>query len=546
MSKALHAFVGVAIAIASGALFGDVARAEDETLQCVARDSSRAAILRRLRQLSLDLQGRAPTIEEVQRVLDASDLELGLEDEFERMLASEEYLRTMRGHHRSLLWGNLDTVDLVAAQRTIVQLRGTEHWSVRFGDGLHRGKRDLRCLDQEQRDFDADGRPIPIRTFREAECRFDRQPDEMGTCYQEGWVRVNPYWAPDTEIKVCAFDAQPNQGCDPNTNDRRCGCGSDLRHCTSAVSDAMIKTALIEEPLRILDSAIRDGRSYLDVLTDRATVLNGPAAHFYKYLTDHGGVRDQDRVAVAADMESIPDLSFQAEDEWVPAMRGPSHAGPFTTFAYMMRFNTNRARASRFFTAFYCSPFIPSEGGVPAEEAEPNPNLRERDGCASCHTVLEPAAAHWARWRTGTDYGFFGNTMSFQQPRQECFCGPGTDEAQCSNFCNEYYVTADNSHEDEYQQFGARPLARAWLEDSDWKAVDDGPKALMDNDAERLQVAECVIKNLAQHLYGRPIQEGEQRWLRETAAAFANEGYNFTSLVRRLVNEPTRYLTVAQ
>ena len=44
------------------------------------------------------------------------------------------------------------------------------------------------------------GRPLPISTFADPTCTG-------GTCKQEGYVLVTPYWSA-TAIKVCAFDAQ--------------------------------------------------------------------------------------------------------------------------------------------------------------------------------------------------------------------------------------------------------------------------------------------------------------------------------------------------
>ena len=54
---------------------------------------------------------------------------------------------------------------------------------------------------------------------------------------------VKPYWAPDTRVKVCAFDAQKPQflkltngktyDCSRGNGNKACGCGPDLRWCQS-------------------------------------------------------------------------------------------------------------------------------------------------------------------------------------------------------------------------------------------------------------------------------------------------------------------------
>ena len=45
---------------------------------------------------------------------------------------------------------------------------------------------------------------------------------------------------------------------------------------------------------------------------------------------------------------------------------GPAHAGVLTSPAYLLRFQTHRARANRFHVSFLCQPFVAPDGGLPA------------------------------------------------------------------------------------------------------------------------------------------------------------------------------------
>jgi hypothetical protein len=219
-------------------------------------------------------------------------------------------------------------------------------------------------------------------------------------------VSVRPYWDPTTTVRVCAFDAQAHRNrrdgtpCGDLDTDPACGCGADLRYCASPLAEPMIREALADEPARLFEKIIREGRPYHEAFTTPETELNGPSAHFYRYLSGapNPTAATVGLVGFEGRMGDVPDVAFE-DRAWRTVERGEGHAGVLTTPGYLLRFNSHRARANRFHTAFLCDPFVPSAAGIPAEEDEPDPNLRERAGCADCHEVLEPAAAHWGRWR---------------------------------------------------------------------------------------------------------------------------------------------------
>lgn len=502
--------------------------------------------LQLLRQTSLDVRGHVPTYEEYEWVRGAEDSQAAAEGLIAEMLESEDYFSTIREYHQALLWGTLDATilqNLYAAQRSLTP-NGQSNWRLPNMRRRYRGD-NIDCLNELQTQFDAQGRPLPIETYADPVCTG-------GTCRREGYVMVSPYWAPDTEVKVCAYDAQEAatglNGADCSvyhTNDQLCGCGPDLTFCgPNQVSEVnqLVRDSLAQEPARIFQAVVQEGRSYLEAFTTDTTYMNGPVAHYYRHNTGTNTITLGGAVAYDPAITDVPDLPYDDVDTWVPVAREGAHAGAFTTMSYLVRFASNRARANRFFTAFYCDPFVPQQDGLPPEEADPSPNLRERAGCSDCHQQLEPAAAHWARWRTGGTYGLFTpEEVDFMEPRQDCICGDGLPN--CSAFCSTYYVTANNSSDEEFGLYAGLPQAASWLSEQDITNVEKGPVGLIDTDVERDQIAQCAVRNLGEHLLGRELEADDLPWLQEHVDAFEGSGYDYTALVRRLVADE-RYRTI--
>lgn len=500
--------------------------------------------LRLLRQASLDLRGTIPTFEEYEAVRDAADPAAEVDDRIDEMLASEDWFGQVREYHRGLLWSTVDSsiLDNVFHAGRRIRATGADLWRVPSAGRWFRGSSTVVCLDEEQTEFDADGRPVPISTYADPNCDG---PGADGICSQEGYVWVEPFWAPGTEIKVCAYDAQTfalgvnGVPCtDYHTNDPWCGCGESLELCGPDQNglDIPVRDALAEEPLRIFEEVVRTDQPYLAAFTTQTSFVNGPLAHFYEHMTGLSNQAAGGGVTYEAQMGPLPQLDYVADDEWVGVQRDGAHAGVLTTFAYLIRFASNRSRANRFYTAFYCDPFVPPEEGLPPQEEDPPPNLRERNGCDGCHEELEPAASHWGRWRTGGTHGYMSSDeVDFLVPREDCQCGEGTDQATCNFICRSYYVTADNAHPDEYALYGGLPQARAWLNEPELANIEEGPAKLVSTAPQRRQVAACMVKNMAEHLLGRSLDGDDLAWLEDHTEALEADNYRFTEMVRRMV-----------
>lgn len=495
---------------------------------------------RLLRQLTLDLYGRIPTYEEYQALAPEPELSAATID---RLFTSEEYFVGVREYFRGLIWGGLpDDQNVIGTQRLMTRVATTNLHFVGNLRTTFRGRADVTCLDQPQATFDAQGRPVPISTFTDTSCAG-------GTCRQEGYVMVTPYWSP-TAIKVCAYDAQAlatgtgttPPTCGPYTINAGCGCGADLRYCILGAGDpnhVAVRNALADEAPRIFESVVRERRSYFETFTTTRTFVNGPLAHWYRNLSGSSiALRQGGTIGYDLKVPTVPAVPFADRDTWMPIDRDAVHAGVLTTPGFMLRFASNRARVNRWYSAFRCEPFLPPAGGLPPEPPGlPEPNLRVRGACGGCHETIEKAAAHWGRWRNTAQIGYLNPTdVDYSAARPECKPIVGAARA----FCNAYFITRENStHPEELANWEGWPQARAYLSTEEAGAIDRGPAGLVDEPAEQAKVAECAVRTLAQQLLGRELTADETlKWLPGATAAFAASNHDFTALYRSMVDLP--------
>jgi hypothetical protein len=482
---------------------------------------------RYLRQLTLDLYGRIPTVAEYERLHTLEDVTPDIIDE---MVGSEEFYDQLRRYHRGLLWSNLGDDDLVG--QVVERSRNDE-----FPVWLNRGKRDeyrgrdVACLDMEHTNFDAEGRPLPMfENYQEGDCAGG------DGCTMDGWVRVEPYWAPGTTIQVCAFDAQPHtdgtprSNGDPRTCDRSgdddplCGCGPNLRHCTArGVNYDVVHDALLEEPARVFEEVIRRREPYMNAFSSRATAMNGPLSHFYRYLAD-----DADW-----ELKSAPDLPYDAD--WQTVDREDYHSGILTTLGFLRRFASHRARVNRLYTAFLCDPFEAPSGGLPAatDECSMNPDLSSRCGCASCHETIEPATTHWGRWEEGDDFVYLEDINTFNNNCANC------EKGSCSNFCKTFYITRElETTPGSVDTELGKLKTLGWRTEEETAALDAGPSALVSRPEYQQQLARCAVRNFSEQVFGRDLSADERTgWLLEKADAFAASGHDFLEMVKDIVSD---------
>ena len=177
---------------------------------------------------------RADELESIELTDEADTVPEALLDNW---LSSDAFIDQAVRRHRTYFWNNLSQVDMFQPQKEI-RATGNIFWSPRKSRMLRSGSNvQVRCFD-EPAQFDAAGRPVT-------------RLDETGY-RREGWVEVNPYWAPNTTVRVCAFDAQTAQissaGRDCRTgagnNDEECGCGPNLNWCATSGIERRIKRSM--------------------------------------------------------------------------------------------------------------------------------------------------------------------------------------------------------------------------------------------------------------------------------------------------------------
>jgi hypothetical protein len=470
---------------------------------------------RYLRALTFDLAGRAPSNAELDNVLATGAVSEAL---IEELLSDPAFAAQAARLHKSFLWNNLSTVRLTNANFRL-QRSGQLYWR-RNPARNYRGD-NIPCID-EPAQFDQNGGILPI----------------SGT--QEGYVLVQPYWLPEGQtIKVCAYDAQTRlespSGVRCSTraasNEALCGCGANLRWCAINSANDAITNAMSEAMERFILSVFERNEPYSALFDSRRGFMNGPLSFFYQnWLDIPAGLSYR---PLGLDMTQTPILTFNEADNWTEYLLPESHAGILTRPAFLLRFQTNRARANRFYDAFLCNGFQAPDTGIVAVADtgdQLNPDLQERTGCDYCHARLEPAAAHWGRW-TEQGIGFLSEE-SFPPTREDCVRCAQTGQG-CNAECRNFYHTNQLSTED--QPYLGQLNVYRFLKETAFEHVEQGPKRLAYTEIEGNQLTSCVAKRTAEWLLGRPLTPKESDWRDTLSKTFIWSDLNYRTLVKSVV-----------
>ena len=524
-----------------------------------ADDTPRKDDSRYLRSLSLDLRGTIPSVEELQELKSGKTHEAFIDT----WLAEPAFLDRAVMLHRDLLWNNVEETDLIGSTSSLqfapaeepensvsVCASGssastcTQRNYVRNNARGYRGE-PVPCLD-EPAQFDSEGNII---TTLQAD----------GT-HREGWVLVRPYyyppimdprdpppeeqlaWLPE-EIKVCAFDAQENLysptgvrcGTRQGTMEPGCGCGPNLRWCSrGAVGERPTAIAFSDDVDLRIKAVLEDDRSYLDLFFDNTAQVNGPIAHFLRWQTEI--INDIYFEPTPYPIESVPEgLHYNDYDDWQPVALGTEHAGILTSPAYLMRFQTRRARANRFFNAFLCQPLQPPGDGLPVSDESDayTLDLQNRDGCRDCHAILEPSGAYWGRWPERS----VGYLSPAEFPDFDAACAHCAETSVgCSDACARYYVTNLVSSESDDYAGMLQALEFRLPEHIDNLLL--GPRRLAASAVADGRLPDCVSQTAATWLLGREPTDEEKPWIDELSADFVHSGFSYRSLIRDILTSP--------
>lgn len=519
---------------------------------------------RLLRRLSLDLRGVVPSYEEAIAVRGRVDVP---EETIDRFLASPDFIRVIRRYHESQLWPNIDQVQITPDTHVLIPVELAPGVSIflsplraafyRVGSG---GELFLPCK-AEPAEFDENGDLVI-------------EPIMMGSTivgYQEGYVEVEPYWAPGTTIKVCGLDAQARESAElcPGPASRYpfidpfcegvqayadatgtpfrgsmaacdsalaffapgCGCGPNLRLCQSPETLATIRASLLEQELRVIDSVVEADQPYHEILRTPRVEVNGPIAHFLAYQSrlDFDVFGDPDPTSPIP-----PGLAFTAPDRWVPVMRSGRHSGILTTPGYLLRFQSNRGRAHRFYNAFECASFIPN-GPLPSpfEACSQHQDLTKRCGCDACHKTLEPMASHWGRF---AEYGLSPiDDERFPAAIGPTCMQPFTSIEQLFR-CVRFYEIDPVGEESAY--FGMLN-AYVFRTPEERQNIEQGPSRLATSAIDTGRFATCTARKMWTHFMRRiPTAEEEETIIPELVSKFRAQNHALRAMVKAIVTHP--------
>ena len=489
------------------------------------------AELQYLRRLSLDLRGRVPSMDEMKTVIEDGQVD---PDTVEEMLMSEDFSHQMRAYHTDLLWSNLSSQRLANNNFIIGLPRGgtpSQVYSIvsNIRRTAYRGA-NVTCKDE------------PARFGDDGEILFDEE-DRNGTIVRrEGWVEVNPYWAPETTLKVCALDAQTAaEGVIRNgrtapckqASATACGCGPNLNWCLTRDVQTAITEAMTDQVLDAIDQTITKDEPYTNLLLGGEFRVNGPLVHYFTHLTSVG---NNILSALPDPGYTLPDLAF-SDTEWVPVSSNtPLHSGILTLPGFLMKFQSNRGRANRFYNAFLCKAFEAPEGGLPTADDECNeePDLTKRCGCSHCHATVEPAAAHWGRWSEAGMAPMEGPDF----PRQSDMCDSENNRNASRNFvCRRFYLTeANHPSEDKYV---GHLLSYLFADEHEGRieAIESGPALLAGEAVDNGLFAKCATEKVWNLFMAHPPSTKEAGTMADMTTDF-EAGYSFRDLVRTVVTHP--------
>jgi len=475
-----------------------------------------------LRAMSLDLRGVPPTLAEYEAIDATGGIPENLIDEW---LDSEAFVDRVVRFHRSIFWNNLSNIAMFSARTKLYLGDGDVFYRSALSQFLRGdvGYNNVDCLD-EPAEFTADGTII-------------QKPQLDGTM-REGWVYVTPHWDPTIPVKVCALDAQEadyghtGTPCDkPGAyEDAGCGCGPYLNRCNTKEADGepLLRDAVATDLNLRVRYIIENNRPWTELLTDTPIFVNGPMIHFLKYQASLDAGLSFTPHPVAPSM--LPDIPYTEKDTWVEIPLSSDHAGVLTSPAFLLRFQTNRARANKFYSDFLCEPLVAPPDGLPesTDEEAMEPNLQKRPGCNYCHGRLEPTAAYWGRWvERGSGFLDHLSFPSFSAACEQC----GLKTGSCQG-CDPYMTNAYSASEAEF--FGYLQ-SFTFLKDEHASHPDDGPEVLVYRSMVDHRLPTCITRKVATMLFGRSALPEEESWLSAVAHEFVTQGYSFRSLVKTLI-----------
>jgi hypothetical protein len=474
----------------------------------------------RARAISIDLTGHLPSDAD-RTALDGAAVgseAAALGSLVDKWLQSPHFADRTARRHKALLWNETKDVSLLYPPYTgiyEITLSGVSVWyRPYFWMSRYRGA-EVYCDPTTPATFDAQGNVLPISS--------------VGPRI-EGYVMVEPYWAPGTQVRVCGYDAQAQavsasgESCGPWSESAGCGCGPNLVHCANLSSSAELGRSFGEEVTHRVRQLVLDDRPYDELFTDQTMYLNGPMAHWLRYwwsATAFVATGDP-----PLPKERIPDIAYT--DSSFHRVEVAQASGVLTSFAYLLRFPTNRARANRFASEVLCQPFAPPPSGIDLSGSALEADLQQRVGCKYCHAPLEPMAAFFGRW-VENGVGWLG-PESFPKEREDCVTCGRAGASYCNADCRDHYFVRPRLAAD-YDYIG-RLHAYVFRRPEHEANVERGPRGLMLASLAQSDVfARCTTTQTVRWLIGNE----DASLIDQLSGEFSAGGNSYSALVRSIV-----------
>jgi hypothetical protein len=395
-------------------------------------------------------------------------------------------------------------------------------------------------------------------------CKEEAQKAAEGTVYTTGLVQSpaageQPPYGRLTHLPRDSKFAQQNAGkpisCAAGTalaNSADCGCGPGLERCmpaTSAGNDPVAfalptnaplgldkpfdlaqrqqswwsRTWWGEEATHFFDDIFLEDRDFREVLTSRATVVNGPLTQFYSSIAHstccgNGTYFGYAEPQPLFDPKNLPkDLLPHDTNVWMRVEdRGPYASGLLTMPIFLTKYGSRRARAHVLYNAFLCREFVSEDAELTPST---DPDLTSRAGCADCHATLEPLASYFSRI-VESEWTYLPPE---QFPAKNPYCK--TTNGKIRGECSKYYDPAFANDTE-----GTLRGAYASLENAE-----AGPSALAEAITESSDFPSCVARNIASSFLGRPLSADDAALQEGLAEDFMASGYRVRAIVGALV-----------
>jgi hypothetical protein len=401
-------------------------------------------------------------------------------------------------------------------------------------------------------------------TARVRVCREEAQTPDSGTIYVSGRAGAKAKAPPPagrlTQPPGDSGFAKSARGraisCRSGTgfsNSVECGCGVGLERCLPAAGPQFDPPAFVipthvplgvaepfeetpqpasawerlwwsQEAVHFLDDLFTEDRDFRGVLGDRATLINGPLAQFYRDLagaTCCGPAADlgYSEPEPLFDPGAVPAALGPSDTAtWMRVPdRGPRASGILTMPIFLTKYGSRRARAHAVYSAFLCKDFVADQVKLaPSDE----PDLTKRPGCSTCHQTLEPMAAYFTRVAE-SDWTYLPqSSLPMSLPR----CAGDKPAGQCKSYYDPAFSDATHS-----------TLRGAY---ASTVHAELGPSGLAADVATSPEFAPCVVEHVAQAFLGRPLDADDAVWKQSLVDAFVSGGYRMRALVRAIVESP--------